>query len=407
MSNTKDYNRRQFLKLNSTAVGGLFFSPWFGALGADNSGQLPRSDNDRILVVVELSGGNDGLNSVIPYTDDEYYKLRPNIGIKAKDVLKLDDEFGFNPGMLGFDRLWQAGDLAVIHGCGYEKPSFSHFVSMAYWHTASPNSGDEYGWLGRLADVMHPQATPNSIINIGNTQSLAVKSRGQTPVVFDDPERFQRDGFVGERSLLDHVDSAQSDNDSRHYLNTVAKSAQRSSSMIREAWAAYKTPVDYGIAPLDLPKVAACIASGLPTRLYHVAFRNNAFDTHVQQPALHGRLLSYACDGIHGFIRDIDRLGLADKVVVLAYSEFGRRVPENSNLGTDHGSANLMFMAGKKVQGGHYGVKSDLRDLTPGGNLKYTTDFRRVYATAIDSWLQQDAANNVLKGRFETLPVFG
>ncbi len=136
--------------------------------------------------------------------------------------------------------------------------------------------------------------------------------------------------------------------------------------------------------------MAACIAKGLPTRLYHVAFRNNAFDTHVQQPALHRRLLSYACDGIHGFIRDIARLGLGDKVAVLVYSEFGRRVPENANLGTDHGSANVMFLVGNKVRGGHYGQKPSLTDLTAGGNLKYTTDFRRVYAALLRDFVGVD-----------------
>ena len=137
-----------------------------------------------------------------------------------------------------------------------------------------------------------------------------------------------------------------------------------------------------------------------------MAFRNNAFDTHVQQPALHRRLLSYACDGIPGFIRAIDRLGFGDRVAVLVYSEFGRRVPENANLGTDHGSANVMFLVGNKVNGGHYGQFPSLTDLTEGGNLKHTTDFRRVYATAIDGWLQQDSAEKVLKGQFPIFPIF-
>jgi uncharacterized protein (DUF1501 family) len=391
--------RRQFLS-KTAASGALLLSPWHSVLSA------AAENNDRILVVVELSGGNDGLNSVVPYADDAYYQLRPSIGIKAGELLKIDDHFGFNPGMLGFDRLWKSGDLAIVHGCGYKNPSFSHFTSMAYWHTASPNSGDEFGWLGRLADAMNNNALPNSIINIGSTQSLAVKSRFHTPVVFDDPERFQRDGFQQEHDILNKISSNDFGNKTRRYLNEVAASAKQSSSLIRQAWSEYQTPIDYGIAPLDLPKVAACIAKGLSTRLYHVAFRNNAFDTHVQQPALQRRLLSYACDGIHGFIRDMERLGYGDRVMVLVYSEFGRRVPENSNLGTDHGSANVMFLAGKPVKGGHYGDPPSLTDLTPGDNLKYTTDFRRVYATAIEGWLKHGSAEQVLKGAFKALPVF-
>ncbi|MEH6570873.1 MAG: DUF1501 domain-containing protein [Halioglobus sp.] len=393
-------DRRQFL-YNTAAAGGLLLSGAPGVLG-----NVP-DDNERILVVVELSGGNDGLNCVVPYADDAYYRHRPTIGIKPQALLPLDDHFGFNPGMLGFQRLWQSGDLAIVHGCGYDNPSFSHFTSMAYWHTASPNGGDEYGWMGRLADRMHPAATPNSLINIGSTQSLAVKSRYQTPVVFDDPERFRRDALRQESEILNTVSNSETANDTQRYLNAVASSALQSSSLIRRAWSEYSTPVDYGIAPLDLPKVAACIATGLPTRLYHVAFRNNSFDTHVQQPALQRRLLSYACDGIHGFIRDMERLGMGDRVSVMVHSEFGRRVPENSNLGTDHGSANVVFFAGKPVVGGHYGKIPSLTNLTAGDNLLHTTDFRRVYATAISEWLQQETSDKVLKGAFEPLRIFG
>ena len=269
---------------------------------------------------------------------------------------------------------------------------------------------DRLLFVGRLADIMAPQPVANMLINIGSRQSLAVNSRVHTPVVFDNPERFQRNGFMQERAVLDsvasEVQSQEFDNPTRRYLNDVARSARVTSAIVRRAWADYETPIDYGIGPIDLPKVAACIAHGLPTPLYHVSFRNNAFDTHVQQPALHRRLLSYACDGIHGFLRDVDRLGFGDRVMVLVYSEFGRRVPENANLGTDHGSANLMFLAGKQIKGGHYGRPSSLTELTDGDNLIHTTDFRQVYATAIDGWLQQNAAAKVLKGQFSPLPVF-
>lgn len=399
----KAINRRRFLQ--SSLAGAVTATSLGATLG--NAIAAPRtSADDRILVIVELSGGNDGLNSVVPYGDDAYYRHRPTIGIKPEDVLKLDDHYGLNPGMLGFERLWQSGDLAIVHGCGYANPSYSHFNSMAYWHTATPNGGDEYGWVGRLADALAPDPTPDLLINIDSAQSLAVKSRVHTPVVFDDPDRFQRKGFRQQRAVLDAVGEIQTGNQAARYLNAVALSARSVSSRIRRAWAEYSTPIDYGIAPIDLPKVAACIAHGMPTRLYYVAFRNNAFDTHVQQPALHRRLLSYACDGIHGFIRDMQRIGYGDKVAVLVFSEFGRRVPENSNLGTDHGSANVMFLAGKPVIGGHYGQPPNLTDLVSGDNLQYTVDFRRVYATAIEGWLQSPNAQAVLKGTFESLAVF-
>ena len=142
---------------------------------------------DRILVVFEMSGGNDGLNTLVPYTDDAYYRQRPNLGIRPDKLRKIDDRWGFNAGMAGFERLYKDGQLAVVHGCGYDGPSFSHFTSMAYWHTAAPNSGEEYGWVGRLADAMDPGNQPNLVVNIDEHQSLAVSSRNHTPVVFDDP----------------------------------------------------------------------------------------------------------------------------------------------------------------------------------------------------------------------------
>ncbi len=358
-----------------------------------------------ILVAVELSGGNDGLNSVVPYTNDAYYQRRPTLGIPATELLKLDDAYGFNPGMLGLHRLWKDGHVAVVHGCGYEQPSFSHFTSMAYWHTGAPHGGNALGWMGRVADAMADTRRDNMIINIGANQSLAVNSATHTPVVFDDPQRFQRHRWMSSGATVSVEAAEASENPTRAFLRDVNRSAQASSQLIRQAWREYQTPVDYGIAPMDLPKVAACIEAGLPTQLYHVSFRNNAFDTHVQQPALHRRLLSYACDGIHGFVRDLQRIGQADRVVVMVYSEFGRRVPENANLGTDHGSANVMFLIGEPVKGGHYGEPPSLTDLVHGDNLAFTTDFRQVYATAIQGWLQVDAAK-VVEGGFAPLPVF-
>lgn len=396
---TTDKNRRRILQ----ASAGLMVPGIFGTIAR---AAAAAEQEDRILVIFELSGGNDGLNTVVPYADDRYYKLRPNIGIRPNKVRKLDDRFGLNPGMAGFERLWKDGQLAIVHGCGYDNPSFSHFTSMAYWHTAAPNSGDDYGWVGRLADTMSPKPVPNYLLNIDATQSLAVRSRIHTPVVFDDPDRFMRSAFFQERALLDDVQVEAEDNPSRRFLEQVAVSARESSFAVRDAWSKYKTTVDYGIIPLGLTKVAACISAGLPTRLYYVGYRNNAFDTHVQQSDLHQRLLTYTSDAIYGFLRDMERIGQADRVSMLIFSEFGRRVPENTSLGTDHGTANVMFFAGKQVKGGHYGTPSDLGGLDAGDNLVHTADFRRVYGTAIDGWLRLGAADKVLKGRFEGFPVF-
>ena len=318
----------------------------------------------------------------------------------------MDADYGFNPGLLGMQKLWQRGQLAVVHGCGYEQPSYSHFTSMAYWHTGVPNGGDEFGWLGRVADTLATERRDNMLINVGSRQSLAVKSKVHTPVVFNDPNRFQRNSFMTEPLDIAPTPS-ELDNSSanRKFLKSVAESASRSSQQIRHAWTQYSSDVDYGIAPMDLPMVAACIDAGLPTQLYHVSFRNNSFDTHVNQPALHTRLLSYASDGIYGFMRDMEAKGHADRVLMLVYSEFGRRVAENANLGTDHGSANNMFLIGAGIKGGHYGEPPSLTDLLGDENLRHTVDFRQVYATAMEGWLGV-ASQTVLKGQFAQLPVF-
>ncbi len=365
-----------------------------------------------ILVVLELSGGNDGLNTVVPYGDDAYYRHRPELGIPANQLLDLDEHFGFNPGAKGLQKLWQSGDLALVHGCGYDQPSYSHFTSMGYWHTAAPHSGEPYGWVGRTADVLEPNAPANFLINVGSAQSLAVNSRRHVPVVFDDPDRFQRAAGATQRRVLAQQVASQTHpvNPTHDFVRGVARSAQASSAAIRSAWSAYRSPIDYGIAPLDLPKVAACIDAGLPAQLYYVAFRNNSFDTHVQQAALHQRLLSYAADAVHGFVRDLQRLGQGKRVCLLAFSEFGRRVGENANQGTDHGSANLMFVAGEGVSGGHYGETPSLTSLNDEDNLIHTTDFRRVYASVIDDWLspgsRQSISQQVLGGQFEGLDLF-
>ena len=402
---TRPWTRRDVLRACLCGAGAGAFGGmplvFTRALAADATA------SNRILVVLELSGGNDGLNTLVPYGDDAYYRHRPRIGIRPEKLRKIDERFGFSPGMAGFEGLYKDGRMAVVHGCGYAQPSFSHFTSMAYWHTGAPNSGEDTGWVGRLADAIDPKSTPNFIVNIDEAQSLAVSARNHVPVVFDDPERFGRKGLYQTRPLLDQVsEAAQDANASQRYLLEVAKSAREASQLVRDAWAKYKTPVDYGIVPVDLTKIASLISAGMPTRLYYTSYRHNAFDTHVQQPDLHQRLLTYVSDAVAGFMKDMQRIGRADDVVVLVFSEFGRRVPENTSLGTDHGTANHMYLIGKPVKGGHYGTPSNLDALDEGDNLVFTTDFRRVYASVIDGWLGYRDTRKLFSGNFETFPIF-
>jgi uncharacterized protein (DUF1501 family) len=396
--------RRDFLRagcgsLAFGATGVLGRAPAWAQAAADG-----RRD-DRILVVVELSGGNDGLNTVVPYGDDAYYRARPRIGIKPARLRKLDDHFAFQYTMSGMERLYKDGKLAIVHGVGYEQPSFSHFSSMAYWQTAAPNRGDLYGWIGRLADAMDPEGHANYVVNIDTQQSLAVRSRGHVPLVFDDPQKFVRTGFADEKTTLQMVAArGKGANEAQEFMYGVSRSALNAEQLVRDAWAQYRTPVDYGLVRFGLDRVAALIAAEFPTKIYYVAYRNNAFDTHVYQGDVHARLWTYTSDHLAAFVKDVARLGRANDVVLMAFSEFGRRVKENTSQGTDHGTAGPAFMIGEPVAGGQYGKMPSLTDLND-GNMVFTTDFRRVYATAIKSFLGHRDVGSVLRGEFDPLPI--
>ena len=408
-------SRRDFLARGMYGIGvgaglPLILSRTTAALAAQAvAGTSVEKHPNRILVVVELSGGNDGLNTVVPYGDAAYYRARPKLGIPAGEVIKVADGFGFHPSMVGFERLYKDGRLAVVHGCGYDHPSLSHFSSMGFWHTGVPNGGEPLGWLGRLADETYPAATRNVIVNLGNSQSLAVRGRQHSPLVFDDPARFRREGTDGEKQVLAELSrSKPSANASLEFLASTAQNATASSDFVRRASATYRTPVDYGNGGGiggNLQRVAALIAADMPTRLYYVTYQGNSFDTHVQQADLHTRLLMYTADALRGFMDDIARIGRADDVAVMVFTEFARRVEENGSLGTDHGTSTPMFVLGKGVKGGFYGRHPSLTDLDD-GNMKMTVDFRRVYATAIKEWLGYDETQAVLKGKFEPLGVF-
>jgi uncharacterized protein (DUF1501 family) len=378
------------------------------ALAADSLDDGEKNP-ERILVVIELSGGNDGLNTVVPYGDDEYYRVRPNLGIRKEKLLTIDDHFGFHPSLPGFEKLYKDGKMAIVHGCGYENPSLSHFTSMGYWHTGVPNGGDKLGWIGRYADAQCPESQRNLLVNLGNRQSLAVTSKVHTPLVFSDPSRFKRAAHEGQHEHFENMSHFKpSDNDTLSFLRSVSNNAAESSEFVREAIARYSSPVDYGVLAAlggDLRRVSALIDSGMPTRVYYVTYRGNSFDTHVHQADLHERLLMYTSDAVRGFMEDLERIGRADDVAVMMFTEFGRRVEENANAGTDHGTATPMFMFGNNLKGGQYGPPVSLTDLDD-GNLKMTTDFRRVYSTLINEWMGYEDTSPILKGDFKSLAAF-
>ena len=408
-------SRRDFLVQGLYGIGvgaglPLVLSRTSAALAAQAlEGTSVEKHPERILVVIELAGGNDGLNTVVPYGDPAYYRARPKLGIKDRSVLKAAEGFGFHPSMVGFERLYKDGMLGVVHGCGYDHPSLSHFSSMGFWHTGVPNGGESLGWLGRLADETYDTKTRNMIVDIGTSQSLAVRSARHSPLVFDDPARFRREGADDEKRVLADLSRPRmTANATLEFLASTAQNATASSDFVRQASAGYQTPVDYGVGGGlggNLQRVTSLIAAGMPTRLYYVTYAGNSFDTHVQQTDLHSRLLMYTADAVRGFMEDLKRIGRAGEVAVMIFTEFGRRVEENGSLGTDHGTATPMFIIGKGVRGGFYGRHPSLTDLDE-GNMKMTTDFRRVYATMIKEWLGYDDTRAVLKGSFDPLGVF-
>jgi len=402
-------SRRDMLRIGTGGLG-------FGLLGG--VGPVPyvfsrasqvasQGTSGKILVVFEWFGGNDGLNTIVPYGDALYYKHRPTIGIREKDVLRIDEHFGWHRSMAGMKHLYDEGKVAIVQGVGYDQPSFSHFSSMSFWHTAAPNSGNEYGWVGRTAAALDPAGErANMIVNISDSQTLAVKAEKHVPLVFTDPDKFQRGVFAQEKPVLDALGAQTvAASDAHKYALEVTKSAAQASELVRAAWANYKGKNNPDLRLLDLDKVVALIEADFPTRLYYVPLRNSLFDTHVNQAAPHDRQLEYCSDAIAGFMEEMKRIGRADDIVIYVHSEFGRRVPENTSLGTDHGTAQVNFMIGNGVKGGMYGTPPSLAHLVLDGNLENTTDFRRVYATLIQEWMGADAVK-VLGQKFDTMGVF-
>lgn len=402
-------SRRDMIRIGA---GGLGFG-LFGGIGpvpyifGRASEVAAASTSGRILVVFEWFGGNDGLNTIVPYADDVYYKHRPTIGIREKDVLKINQHVGWHKSMGGMRGLYDEGKLAIVQGVGYDQPSFSHFTSMSFWHTAAPNSGNEYGWIGRTASAIDPAGEhQNMIVNVSDSQTLAVKAQHHIPLVFSDPDKFQRGLFAQEKAAVDTLGAQTSPvSDVHKYVLDVTRSAAQASEIVRSAWNNYRRKANPDLRLLDLDKVVALIEADFPARLYYVPLRGSLFDTHVNQAAPHDRQLEYCSDAIAGFFQEMKRIGRADDVVMYVHSEFGRRVPENTSLGTDHGTAQVNFVVGNGVKGGLFGTPPSLTNLVLDGNLANTTDFRDVYATLIQEWMGADAGK-VLGQKYKTLGMF-
>ena len=406
------HSRRRFIQhgLHGCGVAAglpLFLRETDLAMAANTVTGATNGNSDRILVVVELAGGNCGLNTVVPFEQDEYYRARPTIAIRKNTALRLSDEFGFHPFLLGWEKLFKDGKLAVVHGCGYPNRSRSHFESMKFWHWASPNNPQPDGWLGRMSNELPLPEKGPMIVNLSDKLSGAVRG-GQFPtVVFDDPDQFILESTGQQKAVFREVfkKKEESGNPSLELVRGIAGTAHESSDFIRNACAEYKTKRDYGFGKIgkSLPRIVAQIAKGSGTRIYYTAMRG--FDTHGQQTGTQNVNCMNIGDALLAFQQDLEAIGRDGDVSVMVFSEFGRRVKENSSRGTDHGAAGPMFITGKHVKGGLYGTFPSLTDLSK-GDLKMTTDFRSVYATMIKEWMGLDPAKSLLKADYPTLGMF-
>jgi uncharacterized protein (DUF1501 family) len=363
--------------------------------------------NDNILVVVQFSGGNDGLNTVVPVGNDSYLKARKVIGIKD-GLHRLDDGLALNPGMKAFKELYDEGKLAVINGCGYPEPNRSHFRSMEIWHTADPKTYQPVGWLGHYIDhALRGTDSPMKAVNIGPELPQALVSDSAPVPSIQSVEDFQvktdsSSHFDAklERDIIRDLNAVRESSPSMQFFSRQATNAILATEQVRKLTAGYKADAEYqqGFGQ-QLRLIAQIIAANFGTRLFYCQV--GGFDTHANQVNGHQQLLQQVSSAIAAFHKDIGAKGYGEKVTLMCFSEFGRRVTQNDSNGTDHGAAGPMFVSGANVKGGLYGAYPSLTDLDD-GDLKFTTDFRRVYATVLQKWLNVDAMT-VLKEKYEPL----
>lgn len=362
--------------------------------------------DDRVLVVIQLGGGNDGLNSVVPYGDDAYYRVRPTLGLRPERVLKLDDYLGLNDKLTGLKALYDDGLLGLIQGVGYPNPDRSHFRSMEIWHTASES--DEYlgtGWIGRYFDnSCSGSARPQAGVAVMESQPQAFGGDKGFGIAFDSPDGYGWTPGRGADTLenFERINSVPADPGSTlDFLRHTTSNAIMSAAEVQEATrrGGFRSAGGRQQDPLEL--VAALIRGGLETRIFYVAV--SGFDTHANQAGQHDRLLELCGNRIKAFQDTLRRDGTADRVLTMVFSEFGRRVAENGSRGTDHGTAAPMFLIGQGVKPGLHGAAPSLTDLSQ-GDLKHSTDFRAVYASVLDGWFHTDP-KLVLRQSFEPLPI--
>lgn len=372
---------------------GLMTPPWLAAIAKADMVKQARGgkvDPDNVIVVCQLSGGNDGLNMVVPFADELYYQARPTLAIGRDVVLKTDDDLGFHPDMVGVHKLFKDGKVAVVNNVGYPNSNRSHFKSMEIWQSASPDGALKYGWVGRHLDAELAGGPLSPVAGIGlstdkpralNAAKASVPcfaSLADIKSMVGDPDAERR-----LREIQGRVAATGSDTRAIQMANNSALDAM---GALQAKLDTFEPKQTYGNDPFGrgFRQIAQLIATSPQTRVIY--FSAGGFDTHSRQADNHARLMKGFSDAVAAFQAEIEAIGRADKVVTLVFSEFGRRVYENGSAGTDHGKAGPMMLIGKNVKGGFYGGRPDLAALSD-GDLAWKIDFRQVYATALDNWM--------------------
>jgi len=403
-------SRRQFLVQGVGSFAGFLAIDSIFARAARAASQAAAAGAGRTLVVVNLQGGNDGLNTVVPYGDPTYYSVRPTINIPADQVVRLDSSLGLHPKLAGIKPLYDEGRIAVLQGVHYPNPNLSHFRSTEIWQTAAPDKYMDTGWAGRYLDASSAGQSQNLFAGIAVgpvLPKMMIAERTDVPTIAD-PRGFKFNGTRDEQAQADKILNGAGANYpfQSPYLKLVQdveNHAHAASLELPRLVAGYKAAVEYPKTPFagGLNLIAGIVAANVGTKVFYISL--GSFDTHVGQRNQQDRLLEQFASGIAAFYQDLAAHNADGRVLTMTFSEFGRRVQENANRGTDHGTAAPMFLIGGNVKGGIVGDHPSLTDLDY-GNLKWHTDFRSVYATVLERWLGVGSAP-ILGSQFETLSV--
>ncbi|WP_299105684.1 DUF1501 domain-containing protein [uncultured Tenacibaculum sp.] len=393
-------DRRNFIKRTSLASGGLFFVPQFVKAFEQQAAQL---FSNKKIVIVQLKGGNDGLNTVVPFRNDIYYQKRKELAIPKNNLLKLNDEVGLHKSLAPLQKLYDKGYVSIINNVGYPNPNRSHFRSTDIWQTASDSN--EYlqsGWIGRFLDST--KSKPFKAIEVDESLSLMLKGEQQNGLAITNPKLLYqslKQPFF--KDVLNHYNDTHLSEHNLGYLYNTMIDAKSSAKYIYEKSNTSTSKASYpkNVFGKQLKTIAEFINSGLETQVYYAAL--SGFDTHANQSNRQARLLQLYADSMEVFVNDLEKHNNLKDVLIITFSEFGRRVQQNAANGTDHGTANNVFIIGENLKKqGMYNELSDLQNLDTNGDLRYEIDFREIYATLLDKWLQVDDAQ-ILNKQFSKL----